>query len=238
LRVSAAVPVFLDLLEREPKEGIRAEVLGSLQRFTNPEIATRILVAYAGLPRHLQLTAQGVLASRIDWAGVLLDAVDAGRIQPGQVGEITLAAIRKHGNPRQAELIGKLWPNLDKQKASAGKQTIAQLGEQSYRSRCTYCHLANGQGMKKSLVNSKWVQGVDRSLIRILLQGKQGETEVMPGFGAEMDDAQIASLLTYIRRAWGNEAQPVETSAVRDVRSATANRQKPWTEDELLQFVK
>jgi putative membrane-bound dehydrogenase-like protein len=238
LRVSAAVPVFLDLLEKEPKEGIRAEVLGSLQRFTNPEIATRILAAYASLPRHLQLTAQGVLASRTDWAGVLLDAVDTGRIQPGQVGEITLAAIRKHGNPRHAELIGKLWPNLDKQKAPAGKETIAQLGEQSYRSRCSYCHLANGQGMKKSLVNSKWVQGVDRSLIRILLQGKQGDTEVMPGFGAEMDDAQIASLLTYIRRAWGNEAQPVETSAVRDVRSATADRQKPWTEEELLNFVK
>ena len=120
LRVSAAVPVFLDLLEKEPKEGIRAEVLGSLQRFTNPEIATRILAAYASLPRHLQLTAQGVLASRSDWAGVLLDAVDTGRIQPGQVGEITLAAIRKHGNPRQTELIAKHWPNLDKAKAPAG----------------------------------------------------------------------------------------------------------------------
>jgi mono/diheme cytochrome c family protein len=56
--------------------------------------------------------------------------------------------------------------------------------------------------MKTSLVNSKWVQGADRNLIRILLHGKQGEAEVMPGFGAEMDDAQIASLLTYIRRAW------------------------------------
>src|SRR6185503_12199888 len=55
LRVSAAVPVFLDLLEKEPKESLRAEVLGGLQRFTNPEIATRIITAYAGLPRHLQL---------------------------------------------------------------------------------------------------------------------------------------------------------------------------------------
>jgi mono/diheme cytochrome c family protein len=239
LRVSGAVPVFLDLLEKEPRESFRAEVLGELSRFSNPEIAARIVAAYAGLPRHLQLTAQGVLASRSDWAGVLLDAVDTGRVQPGQVGEVTLAVIRKHANPKQVELIGKHWPSLDKPKAPTGKeQTIGLLGEQSYRSRCTYCHLANGQGMKKSLVNSRWVQGTDRILIRILLQGKQGEAEVMPGFGAEMDDAQIASLLTYIRRAWGNEAQPVETSAVREVRSATANREKPWTEDELLTFVK
>jgi hypothetical protein len=44
--------------------------------------------------------------------------------------------------------------------------------------------------------------------------------------------------LTYIRRAWGNEAQPVELSTVREVRSATADRQKAWTEEELLKFVK
>jgi len=239
LRVRAAVPVFLDVLEKEPKESLRADMLGGLQRFTNAEIATRIIGAYAGLPRHLQLTALGVLASRSDWARVLLEAVDTGRIQPRDIGEVTLAAIRKHGNPRQEELIAKYWPNVDKPKPPTREvQTTAQLGEQTYRSRCTYCHLASGQGMKKSLVNSRWVQGVDRSLIRILLQGKQGETEVMPGFGAEMDDAQIASLLTYIRRAWGNEAQPVETSAVREIRSATADRQKPWTEEELLTFLK
>jgi mono/diheme cytochrome c family protein len=239
LRVGVAVPAFLDLLEKDPKESLRAEALEDLQRFSNPEIATRIVAAYVGMPRHLQLTAQGVLASRRDWAGVLLDAVDSGRIRPGEIGEVTLAAIRKHGNPTQVELIAKHWPSLDKPKSPTGElQAIVQLGEQSYRSRCTYCHLANGQGMKKSLVNSKWVQGTDRNLIRILLQGKQGEAEVMPAFGAEMDDAQIASLLTYIRRAWGNEAQPVETSAVRDVRSATADRQKPWTEEELLKFVK
>ena len=47
----------------------------------------------------------------------------------------------------------------------------------------------------------------------------------MPGFGAEMDDAQIASLLTYIRRAWGKRSPPVEPSTVREVRSATADRQ-------------
>ena len=92
--------------------------------------------------------------------------------------------------------------------------------------------------MKKSLVDSKWVQGTDRGLIRILLQGKQGESEVMPGFGAEMDDMQIASLLTYIRRQWGNQTQPIDPHAVREVRSVTADRKKPWTEEELSSFLK
>ena len=239
LHVNSAVPVFLNLLQKDPSESLRSQALGSLQRFSKPEIPTQIIASYAGLPRHLQLTAQGVLASRSDWAAVLLDAVDSGRMQPGQISEVTLAAIRKHGNPRQSELIGKYWQSPEQKKAPTGEfQRIVQLGEQSYRSRCSYCHLASGQGMKKSLVSSKWVQGTDGGLIRILLQGKQGETEVMPGFGAEMDDMQIASLLTYIRRQWGNQTQPVESATVRELRSATADRKKPWTEDELLTFVK
>jgi mono/diheme cytochrome c family protein len=113
-------------------------------------------------------------------------------------------------------------------------QSVFQRGEQDYRSKCSYCHLASGQGMKKFLVNSKWVAGTDRSLIRILLQGKQGESQVMPGFRAELDDAQIASVLTYIRRQWGNQTRPVEPATVHEVRLATADRQKPWTEEELL----
>ena len=239
LKVNAAIPVFLDLLDKDSSDGLRAEVLRGLQHFSAPEIATRIIASLTGMPRYLQQTAQGVLAGRSDWASVLLDAVDRGQIPPSQISDSTLAAIRKHGNPRQAELIAKHWRNTEQKKALGGElQTIVQLGEQSYRSRCSYCHLASGEGMKKSLVNSKWVQGTDRGLIRILLQGKQGESEVMPGFGAEMDDTQIASLLTYIRRQWGNQTQPVEPHAVRDVRSVTSDRKKPWTEEELLTFMK
>jgi len=239
LQVNAAVPVFLDLLDKDSSEGLRAELLGGLGHYNNPEIAARIISSFARMPRHLQLTAQGILASRSEWASVLLDAVGSGQVPPSQISAATLAAIRKHGNPRQADLIAKHWRSSEPKKApDAQLQTIVQLGEQSYRSRCSYCHLASGEGMKKALVNSKWVQGTDRGLIRILLQGKQGESEVMPGFGAEMDDTQIASLLTYIRLQWGNQTQPIAPKAVGEIRSVTADRRKPWTEEELLTFLK
>jgi mono/diheme cytochrome c family protein len=239
LKVNAAVPVFLDLLDKDSPEVLRAEVLRGLQYFSAPEIATRIIASLKGMPRHSQQTALGVLAGRSDWASVLLAAVDRGQIPPGQISEAALAVMRRHGNPQQTALIAKHWHNTEQKKALGGElQTVVQLGERSYRSRCSSCHLASGEGMKKSLVNSKWIQGTDRGLIRILLQGKQGESEVMPGFGAEMDDTQIASLLTYIRRQWGNQTQPIEPHAVRDVRSVTADRKKPWTEEELSTFIK
>jgi glucose/arabinose dehydrogenase len=237
LRVGSAVPVFLTLLQTEASESLRAELLESVQRFPNPEIARTLLEAYPQWPRHLQLAAQGVLASRSSWAKLLLESVDSGRIQPGQLTEGTLSAIRNHRDPHNDELIRKHWGSPGQTDRLDGHlQSVFRLGEQHYLSKCSYCHLASGQGMKKSLVNSKWVLGMDRALIRILLQGKQGEGEVMPGFGAEVDDAQIASILTYIRRQWGNRAQPVEPATVREIRLATPDRKKAWTEEELLKF--
>src|SRR5262245_49605738 len=75
LRVNAALPALLDLLEKDTPESLAEEVLRSVQRFDNVEIATRIVSSFARLSRHLQLTAQTVLASRSDWSSVLLAAV-------------------------------------------------------------------------------------------------------------------------------------------------------------------
>ncbi len=238
-RVSDAVPVFLSLLQTESSESLRFELLGSLQRFSNPEIAPRLLELFPQLTPPLQLAAQGVLASRAAWAKLLLESVDSERIRPSQITENTLVSIRNYRDPHNEELIQKHWGNTTpKGSQDPELQSVFQLGEKLYRSKCSYCHLESGSGMKRSLVSSKWVLGADRALVRILLQGKQGESEVMPPFGAELDDTQIASVLTYVRRQWGNQAQPVQPGIVREVRLATADRNKTWTEEELLSFAR
>ena len=86
--------------------------------------------------------------------------------------------------------------------------------------------------MRKSLVNSRWVLGAEESLIRITLQGKQGK-ELMPSFASQLDDEQLASILSYIRSEWGNRADPIEASSVGQVRIETADRAGPWKEEEL-----
>ncbi len=55
----------------------------------------------------------------------------------------------------------------------------------------------------------------------------------MPGQGNLLNDQQIADVLTYVRSAWSNNADPVEAAAVKRVRAATKDRKKPWTTDEL-----
>jgi hypothetical protein len=44
-------------------------------------------------------------------------------------------------------------------------------------------------------------------------------------------------VLTYIRREWGQNGTPVSPATVRDVRTVTASRTRPWTHEELLAMV-
>lgn len=91
--------------------------------------------------------------------------------------------------------------------------------------------------MRKSLLNSNWVAGPDHILTRIILQGKAGEEMTMPALGGQLDDQQIASILTYVRRKWGRQAKAIDAATVAAVRKATAARDKPWTEEELLNLL-
>jgi mono/diheme cytochrome c family protein len=56
----------------------------------------------------------------------------------------------------------------------------------------------------------------------------------MPSMGM-FDDEQIAAILTYVRREWGNTAAPVEPKTVKQIRTETASRQEAWSQAELLQ---
>src|SRR5207237_8871418 len=128
-------------------------------------------------------------------ARLRIDTTQSVKIRPEQNTKNTLLTMRNHINPAYEDLIRKHWGSTTQEDRMDEKlRSAVQLGEQHYRSKCSYCHLANGQGMKKSLVDSKWVQGTDHALIRIVLHGKEGEGELMQGFAAEVDDAQIASV--------------------------------------------
>ncbi|MBC7673665.1 MAG: cytochrome c, partial [Polaromonas sp.] len=108
-------------------------------------------------------------------------------------------------------------------------------GRQQYLTTCAACHQTGGTGLAgvaKPLVGSQWVLGRPERLIRILLHGKEG-TMLMPPIGAALSNDQLAAVLTYVRRSWGNSASALDAAAVEEVRGATTGRKKPWTEEEL-----
>lgn len=124
-------------------------------------------------------------------------------------------------------------------------------GEQLYQMICAGCHGISGEGIQAQappLRRSQWSTGSPERLIRIVLQGAQGPIQVadkrytppeilavMPPVAA-LEDEQLADILTYIRQAWGHDAQPIKTSTIAKIRQQTQHRQDPWTESELLQI--
>jgi hypothetical protein len=48
-----------------------------------------------------------------------------------------------------------------------------------------------------------------------------------------LTDEEVAAVLTYIRRSWGNQASPIDSPLVMRVRAAAAGRTRPWTDADL-----
>ncbi len=120
---------------------------------------------------------------------------------------------------------------------TADEQRRFEAGREVYRSICQACHQPDGRGQDRvapSLVGSPLLFAAAGVPARILLNGKDGKIGLMPPIGFVLDDEQIASVLTYVRREWGQTGAPVDPSSVKAIREATAGRTRPWTDDELM----
>jgi mono/diheme cytochrome c family protein len=117
-------------------------------------------------------------------------------------------------------------------------------GQRIYQSNCQACHGANGQGVPgvfPPLADSEWVIGPesDYLLPRVLLYGLVGPIEVRGNpYNGNMPaqfsytDAQIAQVLSFIRREWGNQGDIVTAEQIAEVR-ALYGRRGPFTDAEL-----
>jgi alcohol dehydrogenase (quinone), cytochrome c subunit len=99
-----------------------------------------------------------------------------------------------------------------------------------YIDNCAACHLTNGKGPNgafPAIAGNSIVLGADpTSLIHIVLTGakipptrERPSALGMPGFGWRLSDEQVAQLLTFVRKSWGNNAPAVDASHVAALRS-------------------
>jgi mono/diheme cytochrome c family protein/glucose/arabinose dehydrogenase len=140
----------------------------------------------------------------------------------------------------KAVLTRATWPG------KAGVPTIAPLspaeqqrfdaGQEIYKNICQACHQPDGRGQEKlapPLVGSRFALANAEIPARILLNGKEGPIGLMPPIGSALDDDQIAAVLTFVRREWGNDGTPVDPAVIKRMRDATGARTRPWTNAEL-----
>lgn len=112
-----------------------------------------------------------------------------------------------------------------------------------YTRTCIACHGPDGKGVPGAfppLDGVSWVTGDPSVPARIILGGLQGPIEVlgqkyenvMPPH-TDLNDAEIADVITYVRQSWSNDASPVSADSVKQTRAKYATRTTPWTASEL-----
>jgi mono/diheme cytochrome c family protein len=112
---------------------------------------------------------------------------------------------------------------------SSLRATMAR-GKIVYNNICLACHMANGHGvptMNPPIVNTEYVLGDKTRLIKIVLNGFKEDVQINgQSFSNNMTphkdltDRQIADVLTFVRKSFGNKASRISALEVKKVRSA------------------
>jgi len=155
----------------------------------------------------------------------------AGGGEFGARATAALSRIEWPGKPGMAAPVAPL---------TAEEQARFDRGREVYLNLCQACHQADGRGQDRvaaTLVASPLTLAPPPVTARILLNGKDGPIGQMPPLGAGLSDDQIANVLTYIRREWGNTGTAVDAQTIKDTRAIVAGRTRPWTNDELTALV-
>ncbi|MEM8710031.1 MAG: c-type cytochrome, partial [Planctomycetota bacterium] len=150
----------------------------------------------------------------------LFDSVQEGCTWPGKPGAVEIEV------PRELTVNEKL---------------LYERGAEVFTEACATCHQNHGggqDGKAPTLRGTRFVVGDEDRLIKILMHGLEGPVEIdgvtwnmeMPRYEGTDDD--LAAVLTYIRRSWGNGADPVTLEKVAAQRELAGSRKHPMTPDE------
>lgn len=113
--------------------------------------------------------------------------------------------------------------------AQGGIQATMTRGKQVYLQQCLACHQADAggvEGMNPSLIKAKFVLGDKAALVKIVLNGLSGVEIDGDSYNgvmaphADLTDLQIADVLTYIRKNFGNKASAITPAQVKAIRAA------------------
>ena len=152
-------------------------------------------------------------------SGPMAEAVSNSTSKMTDADLLAIATYLKDRAPRSGRAVFAL--------AAADPRMVA--GKAIYEDRCAACHIYSGGGVPTlfpRLASAPLVQSADAtSLIRVVLIGSRAvatsaapTAPAMPAFGWNLNDAEIADVLTYVRNTWGNAASAIQPEDVAKLR--------------------
>jgi mono/diheme cytochrome c family protein len=117
----------------------------------------------------------------------------------------------------------------------SGSAPEMMAGGAIYRDQCSACHGLDGKGIDRlfpAVASSSMARADDpTSVIRIVLRGarsvateKEPTAPGMPSYGWQLNNSQVANVLTYIRNSWGNASPAVSPDKVARLRASLSKR--------------
>lgn len=156
-------------------------------------------------------------------------------LKTGMGGQVTVSGSMnevishstQHLNDEDLLAIGTYLKSLSPSQDSVATNVNTPIlsGAELYNEYCSTCHNNSGSGypgVTPALAGNPTVNAKNPgSVIRVVLEGLEspisgpGHTQrLMPGYGWQLNNEQVANLLTFMRNRWGNNADPVSASEV------------------------
>jgi mono/diheme cytochrome c family protein len=158
-------------------------------------------------------------------SGPMAEAVSNSTSKMTDADLLAIATYLKDRAPRSGRTVTAL--------AAANPRMVT--GQAIYEDRCAACHSHSGAGVPNlfpRLASAPLVQSADpTSLIRVVLIGSRAvatsaapTAPAMPAFGWNLNDTEVADVLTYVRNTWGNAASAVQPEDVTKLRERLSSR--------------
>jgi cbb3-type cytochrome c oxidase subunit III len=189
----------------------------------------------AGNPDVLSADTSGILNTVLNGRSgpIKVNGRTYGGAMPAWKGQLTnaeLAAVLTY--------VRSAWGNkaavISEDQVAAASAPMALSGAQIFAAKCATCHQAHGQGSSTipPLAGNPDVAAADpKGMIATIVNGRSGPITVngttyngkMPTWKGTLSNADIATVATYVRSAWGNSASGVTEQQVASAGPAVAS---------------
>jgi putative heme-binding domain-containing protein len=227
--------VLTGLLATRESQDIQSAALGTLARYSSPQVAEALLRAWPTLSPRLKAEATEALFSRVEWLNVLVDAAEQDKFSLADLDPARLKTLESHPNAalraRAAPLlatvkIGKRQDVVESYRGVLNTAGDASRGQQLFQKICAACHRLDGFGHEigPSLASFR-NRGAEAILVNVLDPNREVNPQFVNYIVTTNDGRALTGLIASetansvtLRRA-ENVTDTVERSQIDELRS-------------------
>ncbi len=140
-------------LDANTNEEVRVAAVLALQTYVDTAFAVNYLNQFDKLSPRIKVALVTTLATRKEWSMLLMDAINANKIEPSDLPVEVIRSIRLHDDPNLQEQVSRLYPELQGMnlvEAQKAAQAIVEKvnkisgdpyrGKKLYAENCGRCH--------------------------------------------------------------------------------------------------